>query len=268
MKKHSADLLVGMRAVFSSAYQEMESPYSVSNEHVEPLSVESLERTARVIAAIHKAREPLKFITPPPPEMKYASLSDAHWQSLVSDAIVHGTAMDFDEIAKKRDRAWAEQSKKTIEMHAARVFNESADYSTRAMKARQDFRRRMHTRQDDDMIAGLAYACQMISDCARMVSKTGAFKIDKIDLGDGIYVVRPPKPPVNKDAFFDHVKRFARENRISRNQRSADTGCVPVGREEYFRWLREDRLASAIERTQLPHEMTIHERIMPYRVKE
>lgn len=233
--------------------------YTFSNEHVEPLTVESLVRAADEIAAMNKDRKPLKLA--PPPEMKYASLSDAHWQSLVSDAIVHGTAMDFDEIAKKRARAWAEQSKKTIEMHAARVFNESADYSTRAMKARQDFRRRTHTRQDDDMIDGLAYACQMISDCARMASKTGAFKID---LGDGIYVVRPPKPPVNKDAFFDHVKRFARENRISRNEMRV----YPVIKQDVMaKTRREHDLAQAIERTQLPHATTIHERIMPYRVK-
>lgn len=183
--------------------------YTSSNEEVQPLTVESLERMADEIAATLKGREPLKLAKPmrivPPPEMKFAQLLEWHrtkMHEVCGIPITHGVAMDY-------------------------------------AKIRQDFRKRTHTDLD----------------------------IVKVDLGDGIYVVRPPKPPVNKDAFFDHVKRFARENRIARNQRSADTGCVPVGREEYFRWLREDRLVQAIERTQLPHATTIHERIMPYRVK-
>lgn len=147
MKKHSADLLVGVRAVFSSAYQEMESPYSVSND---------------------------------------------------------------------------------------------PDLDTEALKARQDFRKRTHTDQDDALL--------VLRDCTEMASAVGELK--------------STKPPVN---VFDAVKMAARQARISRNAMRV----YPVIKWEVMaRTRREHDLANAIERTQLPHEMTIHERIMPYRVKE
>lgn len=249
MKKHSADLLVGMRAIFSSAYQEMESPYSVSNEHVEPFSVESLERTADEVASILKERNP-------PDGLTFHQLLEWYRANpknvSINHAITHGTPVDWEKVAK---------------MRATKVLN-NPDLDTAALKARQDFRKRTHTRQDDDMIDGLAYACQMISDCARMASKPGALKIDKVEFMDMVvtsgdsWFIKKPKPTVNK---FDAVKMAARQARINRNAMRV----YPVIKSDAMaRTRREHDLATAIERTQLPHEMTIHERIMPYRVKE
>jgi hypothetical protein len=124
--------------------------------------------------------------------------------------------------------------------------------------------------RDDSMIDGLVHACQMISDCARMASKPGAIKISKIEYMDAV-VAQPSRRPIN---VFDAVKASARQARLVRNAKDgvalggAYTKATP---ESWKRWKRERQeldLTQAIERTQLPHEMTIHERIMPYRVKE
>lgn len=78
-----------------------------------------------------------------------------------------------------------------------------------------------------------------------------------------------PAPPVDMDAYYDNQKRFARDQRIARNEPRPD-GVALNDRDTLAGWvrlLREERLAKAIERTQLPHATTIHERVMPYRVK-
>jgi LmbE family N-acetylglucosaminyl deacetylase len=83
-----------------------------------------------------------------------------------------------------------------------------------------------------------------------------------------------PKRLMDTNAYYDGVKAAARQARIARNEQD---GVALGGRyiratpENLRRWRRESQelvLARAIERTQLPHETTIHERIMPYRVKE
>jgi hypothetical protein len=82
------------------------------------------------------------------------------------------------------------------------------------------------------------------------------------------------KPPVDENAYYDAMKLAARQARIARNERDGVAlggAYVKATPETWKRWKREGReldLTQAIERTQLPHEMTIHERIMPYRVKE
>lgn len=75
-----------------------------------------------------------------------------------------------------------------------------------------------------------------------------------------------PGRTLDMNAYYDGVKAAAREARIMRN--SGDGVCLPLAITTWARIHQEDALAQAIERTQLPHEMTIHERIMPYRVKE
>ncbi len=83
-----------------------------------------------------------------------------------------------------------------------------------------------------------------------------------------------PGRALDMNAYYDGVKAAARYQRIARNEQD---GVALGGRyiratpENVRRWRRESQelvLARAIERTQLPHEMTVHERIMPYRVKE
>lgn len=205
----------------------------------------------------------------PPDGLTFTQLLEWHRSKIdaVNLAITHGTPVDWEKVAKMRTKDLSERSAKTIEMRAATVFSDP-DLDTAALKARQDFRKRTHTRQDDDMIDGLAYACQMISDCARMASKPGALKIDKVEFVDMVvtsgdsWFIKKPKPPAN---VFDVVKMAARQARIDRNAMRV----YPVIKKDVMaRTRREHDLANAIERTQLPHEMTIHERIMPYRVKE
>jgi len=140
------------------------------------------------------------------------------------------------------------------------------------MESRPELLIRDENQRQDSMIDGLAHACQMISDCARMASKPGAWQIDKVEFMDMVvtspdsWFIRTPKPPVDMNAYYDNTKRFAREARIMRN--SGDGVCLPIAITTWKRIHQEDALAHAIERTQLPHETTIHERIMPYRVKE
>lgn len=75
-----------------------------------------------------------------------------------------------------------------------------------------------------------------------------------------------PGRALDMNAYYDGVKAAARQARIARN--SGDGVCQPLTLKTWKRMHQEDALGVAIERTQLPHEMTIHERIMPYRVKE
>lgn len=74
----------------------------------------------------------------------------------------------------------------------------------------------------------------------------------------------PLERPLANFNVFDAVKLAARQARISRNE----TRVYPVIKQAVMaKTVREHDLCRAIERTQLPHETTIHERIMPYRVK-
>ena len=75
----------------------------------------------------------------------------------------------------------------------------------------------------------------------------------------------PLERPLANFNVFDAVKLTARQARISRNEMRV----YPVIKADVMaRTRREHDLTTAIERTQLPHETTIHERIMPYRVRE
>lgn len=131
---------------------------------------------------------------------------------------------------------WQRIVSEAITHGTAMAFNDP-DLDAAALKARQDFRKRTHT--DLDIV-----------------------KVDLSDGIDGIHVRQAPKPTVN---VFDAVKMAARQARIDRNAMRV----YPVIKKDVMaRTRREHDLANAIERTQLPHEMTIHERIMPYRVKE
>lgn len=81
----------------------------------------------------------------------------------------------------------------------------------------------------------------------------------------GLKIVKVPMKAVTLNDIWDDAKKTMREQRISRNAMRV----YPVIKSDAMaRTRREHDLANAIERTQLPHEMTIHERIMPYRVKE
>lgn len=163
------------------------------------------------------------FGHPPAPKGKYAYRPDELWQRIVSEAITHGTTMAFNDQLLTTEVCEAE--------------------------ARQKFRKRTHTDQDDALL--------VLRECVETARALG-----------GIKDVKVPMKSVTLNDIWDGAKKTMREQRIARNQVAESRVCGPVGREEYFRWLREERLANAIERTQLPHEMTIHERIMPYRVKE
>lgn len=158
------------------------------------------------------------FGHPPAPKMKYADLPAEHWQRIVSEAITHGTAMAFND----------------------------PDLDAAALKARQDFRKRTHTDQDDALL--------VLRDCAEMASAVGGLKGMKV-----------PMKAVTLNDIWDDAKKTMREQRISRN---AMRVYPVIKKDAMARTRREHDLAMAIERTQLPHEMTIHERIMPYRVKE
>jgi hypothetical protein len=184
--------------------------------------------------------------------------------------VVYSAARD-DLTAESLERT-AQEIKREVE--ARREVHHQEAIALLLREAREFYAARpMHllvSSRDDSMIDGLAHACQMISDCARMVSKPGAFKISKVEYMDAV-VAQPPRKPIN---VFDAVKASARQARIARNEQD---GVALGGRyiratpENLRRWRRESQelvLARAIERTQLPHETTIHERIMPYRVKE
>jgi len=166
------------------------------------------------------------------------------------------------------------------EVEASRQVHHQEAIALLLREAREFYAARpMHllvSSRDDSMIDGLAHACQMISDCARLVSKPGAFgiaDIERMDLpltsSDSWFIRksigRGRFSPEQVNAYYDGVKAAAREARIMRN--SGDGVCLPIAITTWKRIHQEDALAQAIERTQLPHEMTIHERIMPYRVK-
>lgn len=165
----------------------------------------------------------------PPEGLTFTQLLEWHRSKIdaVNLAITHGTPIDWGKVAKMRAK----------------------DLDTAALKARQDFRKRTHTDQDDALL--------VLRECVETAKVLGGLKSVKV-----------PMKTVTLNDIWDGAKKTMREQRIARNQVAESRVCGPVGREEYFRWLREERLANAIERTQLPHEMTIHERIMPYRVKE
>jgi hypothetical protein len=74
------------------------------------------------------------------------------------------------------------------------------------------------------------------------------------------------RPPTNFNVF-DAMKLAARQARIRRNE-MAPTPSEPISLAKWDRWEQEAHLTTAISKTELPHEATIHDRLMPYRHKE
>lgn len=91
-----------------------------------------------------------------------------------------------------------------------------------------------------------------------------------VDASAWFYKREPVEAHPDKVNAFDAMKLAARQARIARNE--AAPKPIPVSLPDITKMIettrREHNLCRAIDRTELPHEATIHDRLMPYRHQE
>lgn len=193
--------------------------------------------------------------TPKVPINPTANWWRKYYDSFKDSFADHGIAIDeaaevpvgaWQKVAKARTEAMIRQGKVVIEKRAASEETPT-DWDALVKKVMEEARQ------------------HKVLAAREFLDKKGVVLNDLDVFGGGIY---GEKPPVDMNAYFDNKKKFAREERIKRNEMADARLCEPIGKEAWFRALREDRLATAIEKTELPHEATIHDRLMPYRHRE
>lgn len=169
-------------------------------------------------------------------------------------AIDEAAEFDWDAVAKARTEAMIRGGREILEKRAAEIFAG------------------IHTMPDGTKITREEMQDHGTPTPYIATHGTEYLGIDpaRPDVNDvNVFAVRE-KPPVNMNAYFDNKKKFAREERIKRNEMAPVPMdlTLPDVTKMIETTRREHNLCRAIDRVELPHETTIHDRLMPYRHKE